>query len=76
MAEKTAVQIRTSRSPASDPGVPKVLGQGDQDQQIPPHVSAQLDARYCPLRASVTRRVYPGADHEGSVDAATGDVLG
>ena len=61
---------------ATDPGVPIFLGQGDQDQQIPLQVSAQLDARYCRLGASVTRHVYPGADHEGVVDAANSDVLG
>ena len=76
MAEMTAVQARISRSPATDPGVPIFIGQGDQDQQMPPQVSAQVDARYCRLGASGTRHVYPGADHEGVVDAATGDVLG
>ncbi len=49
MAEMTAVQARISRSPATDPGVPIFIGQGDQDPQMPPQVSAQVDARYCRL---------------------------
>jgi pimeloyl-ACP methyl ester carboxylesterase len=59
----------------SNPKVPILLAQGDQDEQIPVTVSARLLARYCRLGATVTRRVYPGVNHEGVLDAATNDVL-
>jgi acetyl esterase/lipase len=70
------VKILEENSPGgSDPHMPIFLGQGSRDQEIPPSVSAQLEARYCRLGASVTRRLYPGADHDGVIDAASGDVL-
>jgi pimeloyl-ACP methyl ester carboxylesterase len=59
----------------TNPGIPIMLAQGDQDQQIPVGVTAQLQARYCRLGATVTRRVYPGVDHAGVIDAAQNDVL-
>jgi pimeloyl-ACP methyl ester carboxylesterase len=60
---------------ATAPGVPIFIGQGSLDREIPLQVSAQLEARYCRLGATVIRRVYPGADHDGVVDAARSDVL-
>jgi acetyl esterase/lipase len=68
-------QILESESPgATNPGVPIFLAQGADDQQIPLQVTAQLKASYCRLGAVVTRHVYPGADHDGVVDAATNDI--
>ncbi|HJQ51289.1 MAG TPA: alpha/beta fold hydrolase [Gaiellaceae bacterium] len=70
------VRILDQNSPgAIDPQVPIFLAQGSRDEQIPLRVSAQLEARYCRLGATVTRRIYPGADHEGVVDAAQTNVL-
>jgi pimeloyl-ACP methyl ester carboxylesterase len=57
-----------------DPHVPIFLAQGSRDQVIPVRVSAELEARYCRLGATVTRRLY-AADHDGVVDAASNDVL-
>ena len=69
-------EIFAENSPgAIDPGVPILLAQGDQDQQVPIDVSAQLEARYCQLAANATRNVYAGVDHDGVVDAANDDVL-
>jgi alpha-beta hydrolase superfamily lysophospholipase len=59
---------------ASDPQVPIFLAQGSRDEQVPVRVSAELEARYCRLGATVLRRVYD-ADHEGVLDAAQTDVL-
>jgi pimeloyl-ACP methyl ester carboxylesterase len=58
----------------SNPHVPIFLAQGDRDQVIPVSVSREVEARYCRLGATVTRRVYD-ADHDGVVDAASNDVL-
>lgn len=58
-----------------DPHVPIFLAQGDRDEQIPPVVSAQLDAKYCGLGATVSRHLYAGASHDGVVDAANDDAL-
>jgi pimeloyl-ACP methyl ester carboxylesterase len=58
----------------SDPRVPIFLAQGDRDEVIPVSVSAALEARYCRLGATVTRRVYD-TDHVGVLDAASKDVL-
>lgn len=58
-----------------DPHVPIFLAQGDRDEQIPPVVTAQLDAKYCGIGANVSRHLYAGASHDGVVDAANDDVL-
>ena len=69
--------ILNSESPGStNPGVPIYLAQGQQDQQIPLQVTVDLNATYCRLGATVTRRVYPGVDHDGVVDAAASDIMG
>jgi dienelactone hydrolase len=76
MAVPALASIIQQNSPgSSDPGVPIFLAQGTADQQIPVAVSAKLAAQYCRLGANVTRRVYPGADHDGVVDTAATDVL-
>lgn len=77
LSEVPAVaSILDDNSPgAIDPGVPILLLQGDQDQQVPVAVSTQLEARYCQLGANVTRHVYAGADHDGVLDAAPDDLL-
>ena len=45
------------------------------DEQIPVDVSARLADRYCALHADVVRRVYPGASHDGVLDAAHDDAV-
>jgi acetyl esterase/lipase len=70
------VKVLDENSPgATDPHVPILLAQGGRDGQIPVSVSAELEARYCKLGATVSRRVYGGADHDGVIDAAGKDVL-
>jgi dienelactone hydrolase len=72
----SVVKLLQQISPGQrDPRVPILLGQGDRDHEIPVAVSAQLKARYCRLGATVTRRVYPGASHDGVIDAAMNDAL-
>jgi dienelactone hydrolase len=72
----SVVQLLQQISPGQrDPSVPIFLAQGDRDQQIPLAVSAQLKARYCRLGTVVTRRVYPGASHDGVLAAAMNDAL-
>ena len=58
-----------------NPRVPIFLAQASPEQEIPPTVSAQLEARYCRLGATVIRRFYPGANHDGVLDAAMTDAL-
>ncbi len=75
LSAPSIVKLLDENSPGgSDPHVPIFLAQGSRDEQIPMRVSAKLEARYCRLGATVTRRVYD-ADHDGVLDAATSDVL-
>ena len=70
------VRVLEGNSPGgSDPNVPIFLAQGSRDEQIPLRVSAKLEARYCRIGATVIRRVYAGADHNGVVEAAGTEVL-
>jgi alpha-beta hydrolase superfamily lysophospholipase len=67
--------VLAANSPgAVDPGVPILIVQGDQDEQIPVGFSALLAQRYCADGATVHRVVYPGVDHEGVLDASHDDV--
>jgi hypothetical protein len=69
-------RILEQNSPgATAPGVPIMLVQGSLDQQIPLTVTAQLDLKYCRLSATVIRRVEPGADHDGVIDAAHAQAI-
>lgn len=69
-------RILEENSPgATAPGVPVMLAQGSRDQQIPLTVTARLDRKYCQLGATVIRRVEPGADHDGVVDAAHDEAI-
>jgi pimeloyl-ACP methyl ester carboxylesterase len=70
------VKVLDENSPgATDPHMPIFLAQGSRDEQIPLTVTAELEARYCKLGATVTRRLYRGANHNGVIDAASKDVL-
>ena len=57
------------------PAVPVFIGHGDADQQVPVALSETLTATYCALGATVGRRVYPGQDHDGVIDAAADDAM-
>lgn len=58
-----------------NPRVPIFLAQGARDQQIPLSVTAQLQARYCRLGATVTRHLYPGVRHDGVLQAEINDAV-
>jgi alpha-beta hydrolase superfamily lysophospholipase len=60
---------------AVGPKIPIMIVQGANDEQIPVSVSADLAAKYCHLGANAARVVYPGADHDGVIDAAQDDVV-
>lgn len=60
---------------AVPPMAPVFIGHGASDEQVPPELSAELEDKYCALGAKVTRRVYPGQDHVGVIDAASDDVI-
>jgi pimeloyl-ACP methyl ester carboxylesterase len=55
--------------------VPIFIGHGVADQQVPVELSERLRAKYCALGGNVTRKTYPGKDHEGVIDASEKDVL-
>lgn len=72
----SVVKLLKQISPGQrDPRVPILLAHGARDEEIPPVVTAQLERRYCRLGATVSRRVYPRAGHDGVLDAATNDAL-
>lgn len=55
----------------NEPGVRKIsapvlIVHGDADEQIPIETSATLKRTMCSVGTSVTRRIYPGADHGGT----------
>jgi alpha-beta hydrolase superfamily lysophospholipase len=71
-----AVKVLNQNSPgATDPHVPIFLAQGSRDEQIPVAVTAELEARYCTVGATLIRRLYRGATHDSVIDAASKDVL-
>ena len=70
-------RILDENSPgATSPNIPIMIVQGAQDEQIPISVSAALATKYCSHHAIVLRRVYPGASHDGVLDAAHDDAVG
>lgn len=76
LSDRRLVEILEANSPGgSDPHAPIFLAQGSRDQVIPQQVATDLERRYCRLGATVTRRVYAGADHDGVIDAAGDDIL-
>ena len=60
---------------AVNPNVPIMIVQGQADEQIPVAISAALEAKYCRRNATVLRRIYPGATHDGVLDAAQADAV-
>jgi pimeloyl-ACP methyl ester carboxylesterase len=69
-------RILDENSPgAISPKVPIMIVQGQNDEQIPLAVSGALSAKYCALHATVLRRTYPGATHDGVLDAAHDDAV-
>ena len=76
LSTPSLAKVLDQNSPgATDPQMPIFLAQGSRDEQIPVAVTAELEARYCKLGASVTRRLYRGANHNGVIDAASRDVF-
>ena len=69
-------RILDENSPgATTPNIPIMIIQGQNDEPIPVAVSAALAAKYCAQQATVMRRVYPGATHDGVLDAAHDDAI-
>ena len=69
-------RILDENSPgAVKPDAPVMIVQGQHDEQIPVAVSAALAAKYCALHATVLRRTYAGANHDGVLDAAHVDAI-
>ena len=82
----------TTTDPASAPGwseayaaneagqvktpVPIFMYQGDADDIVPVAVSETALQKYCALGVTVSRKVYPGADHISVITAALTDILG
>jgi len=56
--------------------VPILVYHGEDDDLIPPTVSARVLDRYCALGVPIQRLTYPGADHVSVINAALGDVIG
>ena len=69
-------RILDENSPgAVEPDAPVMIVQGQNDEQEPVAVSAALAAKYCALHATVLRRTYAGASHDGVLDAAHDDAI-
>jgi pimeloyl-ACP methyl ester carboxylesterase len=69
-------RILDENSPgATNPNTPIMIVQGENDEQIPVAVSAALAAKYCSRKATVVRRIYAGASHDGVLDAAHDDAV-
>jgi hypothetical protein len=72
----SVVRLLKQISPGQrNPHVPIFLAQGSRDEEIPVSVSAQLKTRYCRLGATVTRHVYPAANHDSVLNAAMNDAI-
>jgi pimeloyl-ACP methyl ester carboxylesterase len=66
---------------ANDPGstkttVPFFLYHGANDTLVPPSVSEAVAAKYCANEVTVSRKVYPNADHTSVIPAALVDIAG
>jgi pimeloyl-ACP methyl ester carboxylesterase len=64
---------------ANDPGhgrtnVPIFVYHGDADVIVPVQVSEIVAEAYCANEVTVSRKVYPGADHTNVIIAALGDI--
>ena len=64
---------------ANDPGhgttnVPIFVYHGDADDIVPVEVSEVVAESYCSNGVTVSRKVYPGADHTNVIIAALGDI--
>ena len=64
---------------ANDPGhgttnVPIFVYHGDADDIVPVQVSEVVAESYCSNGVTVSRKVYPGADHTNVIIAALGDI--
>ena len=69
-------ELLSHNSPgATDPRVAVLLLQGGRDVEIPVRASALLLTDYCAVDATVTRIVYPKANHGGVIKAAQADAL-
>jgi len=53
---------------------PLLVVHGDQDESVPPVLSAELVDELCPEGVAVEYRTYPGAGHDGVLAAADDDV--
>jgi alpha-beta hydrolase superfamily lysophospholipase len=65
---------------ANSPGriairVPVLLVTAGGDQQLPAALADRLQSRSCALGTSVSRRNYPGADHDSVLDTSHADVV-
>lgn len=54
---------------------PLLVVQGEDDEQIPVVTSAEVALHECSLSEDTSRWIYPGVDHGGIVEAASGDTL-
>jgi predicted esterase len=60
-------------TPTSGYDRPIFLGVGLQDKDVPPALSIQLDDRLRAQGQDVTLKIYPDADHSGTVLASMAD---
>ena len=54
--------------------MPIFVYHGDADDIVPVQVSEVVAESYCSNGVTVSRKVYPGADHTNVIIAALGDI--
>jgi alpha-beta hydrolase superfamily lysophospholipase len=67
--------LRQSSAGGHDPGAPLLVVQGDADQVVPKALTDSFVQKACARGDTLEYRVYPGADHAGSLFAGKTDIL-
>jgi len=73
--EPWATLLRKNSAGNRPAGAPVLVIQGDADRTIPKALTDLFTTKACAAGDTLDYRVYPGADHNGSLGAAKADIL-